>query len=224
MLGLLAIFGVVYIAKRSDWTPDCRAEFYLCGWLAMGMSVEFAFAYPTFGRYFCLVTPFAGILAVPGLYALGARVLRPERPFWPVLILCAICAGALARSLCDDARDLYNWKDYEAATSKLLKVAPPGKQVFAEEEIYFLLKRRPPSGMEFGYSHKLKLPPAILAKLHITPEETQKRQLAAGVFGSAATCDNDMVNDYALAEVFRQKADVHACSVFWDWKQPTPAK
>jgi hypothetical protein len=224
LLGLLAIFGVLYIAKRSGWTRERRAEFYLCGWLALGIAAELAFAHPTFGRYFCLVTPFAGILAVPGLYAIGSRVLRPDRPFWPVLILSIICAGALARSICDDASDAYNWKDYEAVTRKLLEVTPPGKQSFTEEEIYFLLKRRPPSGMEFGYSHKLKLSPAELAKLHITPEDMQKRQLAAGAFASAATCDDDMVAEYSLVQTFHQKADTHGCSVYWDWARPAPAE
>jgi hypothetical protein len=223
-LGLLAIVGVLYIAKRAAWPRELRAELYLCGWLALAITAELTLAHPTFGRYFCLATPFVGILAVPGLYAIDARVLQPEKPFWPVLILSVICAGALARSLCHDARDSNNWQDYEAIAQKLLEVTPPGKQVFTEEEVYYLMKRRPPSGMEFGYSHKLKLPPASLAKLHITSEDMQKRQLAAGVFASAATCDDDLINDYALDKTFQQKVDVHGCSVFWDWERPAPEK
>ncbi len=218
LLGLLAIFGIVYIARRSDWAPDLRSEFYLCGWLALGITAELAFAHPTFGRYFCLVTPFAGILAVPGLYVLGAGVLRPDKPFWPVLIISMICIGALVRSFCIDTSGSYNWKDYEAMTRKLKEVTPPGKPIFTEEEVYFLMKRRPPPGMEFGYSHKLKLPPAALAGLHITSEESQKHQLAAGVFGSAATCDEDFVSDYALDDTFHEKANVNGCTVFWDWQ------
>ena len=224
LLGLLAIFGVLYIAKRSAWTRERRAEFYLCGWLALGITAELALAHPTFGRYFCLVTPLVGILAVPGLYAIGSRVLQPEKPFWPVLILSVVCAGALARSICHDVSDSYTWKDYEAVARKVLEVTPPSKQVFTEEEIYFLIKRRPPAGMEFGYSHKLKLPPAVLAKMHITSEDVQKRQLAAGAFGSAATCDDDMIKEYALDKTFQQKADVNGCSVFWDWERPAPEK
>ncbi|MGA2984629.1 MAG: hypothetical protein ABSG32_12500 [Terriglobia bacterium] len=224
LIGLLAIFGVLYIAKRSAWTRQRRAEFYLCGWVALGMTAELAVAHPTFGRYFCLVTPFVGILAVPGLYAIGSRVLQPEKPFWPVLVLSVVCGAALARGLVDDASASYRWKDYEAIAQKLQQVTPTGRQAFTEEEIYFLMKRRPPSGMEFGYSHKLKLPPAVLAELHITSEEMQKRQLAAGAFASAATCDNDMVNDYALEKTFHQKADTHGCSVYWDWEPPAPEK
>lgn len=224
LVGLLAVFGILYIAKRSAWARERRAEFYLCGWLALGITAELALAHPTFGRYFCLVTPFVGILAVPGLYAVGSRVLQPDKPFWPVFILSAVCVAALARGLAENASDSYCWRDYEAMARKLLQVTPPGKEVFTEEEIYFLMKRRPPSGMEFGYSHKLKLAPAMLAKLHITSEEMQKRELAAGVFASAATCDDDMVSNYALDKTFHQKEDLHDCSVYWDWEPPTSGK
>jgi hypothetical protein len=220
LLGLLAIFGVAYIAKRSGWSNARRGEFYLCGWLALGIAAEMVVAHPTFGRYFCLLTPFLGILAVPGLYAIGSRVLLPERPLWPVLIVSVIFAGALARTLCNDLTGSYCWKDYEAVARKVAEVTPVGKQVFTEEEIYFLLQRRPPPGMEFGYSHKLPLPPAVLAKLHILSMESQKRQLAAGVFASAAACDSDMVGDYELAATFDRRADLRGCSVFWDWRRP----
>jgi len=224
LLGLLAIFGVVYIARRSDWARERRSEFYLCGWLALGITAELAVAHPTFGRYFCLVTPWAGILAVVGLHALGSRVLQPAKPFWPVLILSLICAGALARSLGDNLSDSLTWRDYEAVARRLREVTPPGKQIFTEEEVYFLLRRRPPPGMEFGYSHKLELAPAVLAKLHITSEDMQKKQLAAGAFATAATCDNDTLGEYALDKTFHQKDDLHGCSVFWDWEPPAPGK
>ena len=216
LMGLLALFGVVYIARRSDWSPERRAEFYLCGWLALGITAELAFAHPTFPRYFCLLTPFVGILAVPGLYALGSRVLSPERPFWPVLIISVMSAAVLARALYED-RNLSTWPEYENIVQKLLVVAPPGKPIFTEEGFYFVMKRRPPPGMEFGYSHKLDLPPARLAALHITPESQLKSQLAAGVFASAASCDNDFVATYSLEKTFTHKDDLHNCSIFWDW-------
>ena len=218
LLGLPAIFGVFCIAKRSAWPPERRAEFYLCAWLTLGMASELAVARPTFARYFCLITPFMGILAIPGLYAIASFVLRLEKPFWPVFIPSILCAGALARSISDNMSDTYAWKDYEAVARKVLEVTPPGKQVFADEKLYFLMKRRPPAGMEFGYSHKLTLSPAVLAKLHITSEEAQKRQLAANAYGSAAACGNDMIGEYALDKTFQHRSDLNGCSVFWDWK------
>jgi hypothetical protein len=223
LMGLLAIFAVVYIARRSQWNRERRAEFYLCGWLAIGIAAELAFAHPTFPRYFCLLAPFLGILAVPGLYALGSRVLEPERPFWPVLIITIISAGVLTRALYD-SRDLSTWPEYEDMARKLVKANPPGKLMFTDEGVYFVAKRRPPRGMEFGYSHKLKLPPEKLAALHITPESELQRELAGGVFASAATCDHDTVDTYALEKIFQRKEDLHDCSVFSDWKQPDTEK
>jgi hypothetical protein len=220
LLGLLAICGIAYIARRSGWPQARRAEFFLCGWLALGIALELAVAHPTFGRYFCLATPFAAVLAVPGLYAIGSRVFEPGKPFWPVLILSLISIAALARALCESAADSYDWKDYETIAEKLRQATPRGREAFTEDQIYFLMRRRPPPGMEFGYSHKLKLSPTELSALHITSEEEQKRQLAAGAFASAATCDHDTVAEYALDRVFHQKDDTHGCSVYWDWERP----
>ena len=224
LLGLLAVFGVVYIATRSNWNRQRRAEFYLCGWLVLGITAELAFGHPTFPRYFCLLVPFLGILAVPGLYAIGARVLQPERPFWPVLIISVLAAGALARNICDSSLETHNWPQYEQMAKKLVEVTPPGKQMFTEELFYFLTKRRPPRGYEFQYSHKLKLPPERLAALHVLTEDELKQQLAAGVFGSAATCDDDFVDDFNLDNTFQNNAKVHDCPVYWNWKPAAPAK
>jgi len=218
LLGLLAICGVVYITRQPEWSKERRAEFYLSGWLAAGLTTELAFAHPTFGRYFCLATPFWAAPAAVGLYAIGSRVVRPDKPLWPVLVVSIIFAGALTRALCESLTDSYHWKDYETIAQKLQEVTPAGKVAFTEEEIYFLMRRRPPPGMEFGYSHKLKLSPGELSRLHITSEDAQKRQLGAGVFASAATCDHDMVAEYALDTRFQRKTDTHGCSVFW---QPT---
>jgi hypothetical protein len=223
LLGMLGIFGVIYIVRRSAWGRERRSEFYLCGWLALGMAAEMAVARPTFSRYFCLLAPFVGILAVPGLYAIGSRVLQPERAFWPVLIISVIFAGALARDIADSSSDT-SWPKYEDIARKLAEVTPPGKQIFAEEEIYFLTKHRPPFGLEFQYSQKLELPPERLAALHITPESELKKQVAAGTFWSAATCDDDMIDDFNLDKAFRNKVKVHDCSVYWNWKPFAPAE
>ncbi|MGO8815628.1 MAG: hypothetical protein ACLQVG_13330 [Terriglobia bacterium] len=220
LLGLLAVFGVIYVANRSAWTSERRAEFYLCAWLALGIAAELAVAHPTFTRYFCLVTPFVGILAIPGLYFFSSRVLQVKDPFWPIFIPCMIYIGALARDISRANTDAYAWKDYEAVARKLAEVTASGKQAFTDEKLYFLTKRRPPSGMEFAYSHKLTLPPPELAKLRIISVGTQKRQLAAGFFASASACGNDVVRDYDLDKLFHQRANLNGCSVFWDWLAP----
>ena len=224
LLGLLGIFGVIYIARRSAWSRERRSEFYLCGWLALGMAAEMAFARPTFPRYFCLLAPFLGILAVLGLYAMGSRVLQPERPLWPVLIISVIFAGALVWNISDHSGERYNWPQYEDIARRLAEVTPPGKQSFTEEEVYFLTKRRPSFGLEFQYSQKLDLPPERLAALHITRESELKKRLAAGTFWSAATCDDDMIDNFDLDKTFRNKVKVHDCPVYWNWKPQAPAE
>jgi hypothetical protein len=104
---------------------------------------------------------------------------------------------------------------------KLVAVTPPGKLMFTDEGVYFVAKRWPPRGMEFGYSHKLKLPPEKLAALHITPKTTlEQQQLADGVFASAATCDSETVGTYALETIFQHKDDLHDCSIFSNWHRP----
>jgi hypothetical protein len=149
-------------------------------------------------------------------------VLQPERPFWPVLIISVIAAGALARNLYD-TRDDVTWRQFEDAARKLAAVTPPGKQMFAESLLYFLTRHRPPSGLEFDYSHKLKLPPERLAQLHVMTESDLKRQLAAGAFWSAATCDDEDDEEYGLKQTFQKKETVQGCPVYWDWKPPPQA-
>jgi hypothetical protein len=224
VLGLLAISGLFFIARRSQWTREQRSEFYLSGWLALGISAELAFGHPTFARYFCLTAPFLGILGVAGLYAIGSRVFAPERPFWPAAIVAFLSAAALARGIYSHAVDVYNWPEFEDIARKIAQVTPPSQPMFADEIIYFLTKRRPLPGMEFEYSHKLTLPPAKLAALHAMPDKELKRLLAAGAFYSATTCDDDTVDDYGLDDLFTNKVMVHDCPVYWQPKRPAAAK
>jgi hypothetical protein len=139
------------------------------------------------------------------------------------LIISIIAAGALARNIADHSSETYDWSEYEDIARKLVEVTPPGKQIFAEEELYFLTQRRPSFGLEFQSSQSLNLPSERLAALHVTPESELKRHLAAGTFWSAATCDDDMVSDYELDKTFQNKVRVHGCPVYWEWKPPSPA-
>ena len=218
LLGLLAISGLVFIARRSNWEPALRSQFYLCAWLVLGISAELAFGHPTFSRYFCLTVPFLGLLAIAGLYAIGSRVFAPDRAFWPVAIMVFISAAAAGRYVYDRTSDVYTWSEHEDIARKLQEVTPPNREVFTDEIIYFLTRRQPLPGMEFGYSHKLKLPPGELAALHVMPEAELKGLVAAGRFYSAATCDDDTIKDYGLEAEYKHKALVHDCPVFWEPK------
>ena len=215
--GLLAIAGLVFLWKRSPWPAERRAELYLCGWLALAVSAELAFGHPTFARYFMVMTPFAGVLAVVGLYAIGSRVFDSGRPFWPVLVVALVAASVMARGFYDRLQ-VYTWQDQEAIAAKVREVTRPGAPIFAYGVIYFLTRSRPLPGMEFDYSHKLTLPPAQMAALHIMSEAEMKRLARQGRFATAVSCDEDEINDYGFAKIYAQKAEVQGCSVFWNLK------
>ena len=42
VLGLLAVLGLLYVMRGSQWPQSLKAEFYLCGWLAVGIAAELA--------------------------------------------------------------------------------------------------------------------------------------------------------------------------------------
>lgn len=212
-IGLLAIGAVFFLARRSGWEPARRAEFYLCGWLALALSVELVLGRPTFTRYFVIVAPFAGTLAVPGLYAVGSRVFAPDRPFWPVLLVIVIAGSVLGRAVAERG-DVLTWPENEDIARKLAEVTPAGGQPFTDGVTYFLMRRQPLPGMEFDYSHKIALPPSRLAALHILSEAQLKQMVAEGRFASALNCDEE-AKTYGFDKVFTQKTDVHECTVYW---------
>jgi hypothetical protein len=215
ILGLLATAGLFFIARRSEWDRAHRAEFYLCGWLALATGVELFAAHPTFQRYFLLIVPFLAILAAAGLCAVGSRLYNPDRPLWPTLAVGLLTLMGLAKSISED-RDSFSWRDMEQIAAKTDEVTPRGATLWADEPIYFLTRRAPPSGMEFAYSHKLDLPDAEAAALHILTNAALKQQLAAGVFGAVETCDDaDAIESLNLPRLYAHRTEVADCTIFW---------
>ncbi len=216
LLGVFAAAGLFFIADRNQWDRTRRAEFRLCGWLALATSAELFAAHPTFQRYFLLIVPFLAILAAAGLCAAGSRLYDPDRPLWPVLALGVLTFLSLAKSIAED-RDSFSWQDMEQIAAKTDQVTPAGATLWADEPIYFLMRRAPPSGMEFAYSHKLDLPDAEAAALHILPYAALQRQIAAGVFSTIQTCEETgTIESLHLPRLYAQKAEVADCTIFWD--------
>jgi hypothetical protein len=217
LLGLLAVFGLVYIVRRSAWPRALQAEFYLCAWLVAALSAWVGRAHPTFARYFALPVPFLAVLSVAGLYAIGSRVLGGDRPRWPVLVVSALLALGLGKSLYE-RRDL-NWSAYQRLANKVDQVTPRGALLLANEPIYFLTRRTPPPGFELFYSHKVNLPPAEAALMHIVTEAEVKRQVQSGMFATAYSCDDGEIDDWGLEKLYQQRVDMDDCSIFWGWKK-----
>ncbi len=218
LIGLLAVCGLLYIVRRSQWPTAVKAEFYLCAWLAAALSAEAARAHPTFARYFLLSVPFLAILASTGLYAIGSRVLEIGRLPWVFAALTVLMCLGLARSLYDH-RYLGDWSGWQRLARKVDEVTLPGVPLFANEPIYFLTRRVPPPGLELSYSHKVDLGPAKNRLMHILTDADVKRQIQSGLFATALSCDDDQIQELGLPDLYRQRADLEDCSIFWNRKK-----
>lgn len=219
ILGLLALAGLVFTVKgRQD--RQWRQELYLCGWLAVALGLYISAAHPTFEMYFILMVPFLGILAAVGLYEVSSRLATQSRPFWPVFALTALLCVGLAKMLYE-RRDDYTWQFLKQVASKVDQVTPRQAPILADEHIYFLTRRTPPSGTEFSDSQKLNLPPALAASLHIVPRAEMAKRVQARMFNTVETCndeDDDRFKVLGLPRVYAKKAVVHGCTIFWDTK------
>jgi hypothetical protein len=69
------------------------------------------------------------------------------------------------------------------------------------------------------YSHKLNLPPAKAALMHIISEAEVKRLVQSGMFATAYSCDDDEIEDYGLKRLYTQHVDMDDCTIFWGWKK-----
>ena len=98
-------------------------------------------------------------------------------------------------------------------------MTPRNAQVFADEPIYFLTKRTPPSGLELYYTHKLSLPPDESALLHILSEAEVKRLLQRESFATAVSCSDEKIAEYDLTKLYAQQSKMDDCTVFWDRKK-----
>ena len=141
-----------------------------------------------------------------------------SRPWLPVILVSLLVSLSLAKALYD-TRDDYRWSDLEEIAAQVEKVTPPGKTLYANEQIYFLLHRTPPSGHELHDSHKLEFPPERAALLHVIPQSVLDQQIQAGQFDTIASCEDEEWNDARhLGDLYAMEADVGDCAVYWGWK------
>jgi hypothetical protein len=204
---------LLLLAAAGAWTR-VRSDLRLCAWLSLGLIVHLSTARPTFERYYLLVTPFMGILAAAGLIALCSKLA--SRPLWPAVAYTVLVSIGLARVMYDDWDD-FRWRDIEPVAKKVAEVAPPGSAILADEHVYFLAKRQPPSGMEYEDSHKLKLPPEMARNFHVVPQTDVERWAKAGLFSTVEICqDDDAIKKLGLKKTYRNSADFDDCHVFWN--------
>jgi len=233
LLTLLAAAGLWFVANRSGWDRARRAEFYLCGWLAAALGIYLSTPHPTFVQYFMLPVPFLAILAAVGLFGIADHFAAGEAaaagenatersatsrrvPVWPVTAVCVLTVLGLVRELYDDRND-YSWPGMEKVARKVNEVTAPNVPIYADENTYFLTGRIPPPGNEYTSSHKLKLTPERAAFVHIIPQAEYDRRIQTGEFPTIETCDEeDWYQDRKLDQLYRHKAEIGNCYVFWD--------
>jgi hypothetical protein len=209
----LAGAGLIALASGVGWDRARRSEGLLCAALGGALALEAATAHPTFERYFLLAVPYLAILAGLGLRHSLAEATRPRLI---AAAMAALLAATWAKSL-QSRQDIYTWNDMEQVARKTAELAPANAFLWADEPIYFLLRRTPPSGMEFAYSHKLEgLAAGRAAELRILPFSEIGRRMAAGRYGVVETCDDETeaMKSFKLAERFQKRTEVADCVVY----------
>jgi len=217
LLGLIGVAGLLFVRFQSNWTKTERAEFYLCGWLALALGFHISSAHPTFQRYYVFTMPFVVILVAAGMYFLTTR-LWADRPFWPIFALSVIFSLELAKALQDRDMNLH-WPDLEHIAAKVDQVTPPNGVILSDEQVYFITHRAPPSGMELADSHKLEFPMARATALHLLPESEVIKQVKAGRFSTVVNCDkNYKLTDDDLLKLYKNHEEFYdTCNVFWNF-------
>lgn len=211
--GAASMQGEVY-SPEIAWDRTRRAELYLCAWLTMAEAIHISRAHPTFARYFMLVVAPMSILALVGLYVVGSRLGRPDRPWWVVAPAMLLALLAIARATYDE-RDTMHWSDVVKIANKINEVTPRDGALLADEQLYFVTKRTPPEGLEHRDAHKLKLDAAFLKKLHVMPKADLKKRVASGAFATAQSCDDDEMTELSLEDLYEHNAEFDDCKVFW---------
>jgi len=225
LLGLLALVGVFFAVRTRHWARSLRWELYLCCGLIAALSLHISSAHPTFARYFLFTVPFLSILAVAGLYAVGSRIQTPARPWLVVIVFSVLYSLSTAKAIYG-RYDNMTWGDFEQVAKRVGEVTPPNQSLMADEFVYFLLKRQPPSGMELEDSHKLSgFSPAKAAEFHILPRTELNKQVREGKFHTVETCDDaddERIEPLHLPQLYSKKEEVAGCTIYWDWA-PRPA-
>ena len=208
LLATLAAGGLWFVNFRSGWERAQRAEFYLCAWLAGALMLHISQAHPAFERYYMLAVPFLAILSAAGLYALGLRGAVP--------VLAFLVAAGLGKAIANE--NAYTWPMLAPLARKVDQVTPPRAPLLADEVVYFLTGRTPPSGNELTDSHKLNFPKAKAEWLHLLSENEVVRRIEAGEYATVESCGEYESFDESAASVYKEKAELAGCKVYWGRK------
>ncbi len=217
-LGLLAGLGLLAI-RANEWGAEHRAEFRLCGWLALFEAGEAALANPPFKQYFCLAIPFLGALAAAGYYGIWLKIAEPAKRRWALLALALLVLPAFLQDLHGSWYGSF-WTDRERFARQVRGVVSERDPVWADDYVYFLTGHRPPPGLEFVYSHDLTtLSPEDAADLHVVNYATLNRMAKTGGFYAVASCYQTFLGFdeplSVLSGYFTHSAATADCQAYW---------
>jgi len=184
LLVLLPLLGLGYLAGRKPFDATRRSEFYLCAWLAGSLCAWVSVPNPTFSWYYMPAVPFAGVLAVLGLFAIHAHVLRGQRLVMLLLVTCVVFSYDTARWLSIFFRDpsQHEWREVEAIAQEI-RSAGCGSLYASDMRVYFASRCPPQPGMEsYAASWLSSLSQTKADSLHIVRQDTINRKIQAGDF------------------------------------------
>jgi hypothetical protein len=184
---ILAVVGALFVFGGGAFEGRRQAEFRLCAWLAIALSVLAGCAHPTYLQYFIFTLPFLGILAPVGVCAIGLRVWTAGKPGWLAMLVAAFFCLDAARWVYSEYRTGFSspWSHWEAIGQLANRVTPPGGLVYAHEVIFVGARRLPPSGLENFYAGGLELPSSLADAIHAMPHRQWIEWLKEGRFDTA---------------------------------------
>ena len=211
---LIALFAAALGFLWRTRASGVGREFLLAVALSVALVLFISTAHPTFERYFCVAVPFVAIVAALGLYAAASRLATPNHAWLSCGIVIFLCWAIFARGIFDE-RDDEHWSDYEEVAQQVAGVTPINANLYADELVYFILRRTPPEGMAFSYAQKLDLPAAQEKLFHIISLKTLKKQVQSGQFATLQTCRDSIIDSYEPEKYFKHHEEPSDCDVFW---------
>ncbi len=212
VMALLLLLALIFMARNAI-PVALRRELWLCLWLTVVESAYLLYVRPTFSRYYVFIVPFVAIVSVVGFYYAGTTIGRPNKPDWILILLTLMMCLGVGRTINGGKTD-YRWPDWDKLAKKVNEVTRAGGLIDADEAVFFITRRTPPSGMEYEDTHKLRLSKELSEQLHVFSKEEMARRVKDGYFDTIANCDDD--KDTELTALYKQKTKVGDCTVYWD--------
>lgn len=181
---LLPLLGVGYLAGHKPFDAIRRSELYLCAWVGGALCAWVSIPNPTFPWYYMPAVPFAGVLAVLGLFAVHAHVLKGGRLIALLFVTCVVFSYDTAKWLSTFLNDPaeHEWQEVELIADEI-RARGCGSLYASDMRVYFASRCPPQPGMEsYAASWLSSLSQAEADSLHIVRQDAINRKIEAGDF------------------------------------------